>query len=47
MKKRFLLFSICLILISVVITSIISINVNINNFIAEKEKESPDFLQTH
>lgn len=38
MKKRFLLFSICLILISVVITSVISINVNINNFIADKEK---------
>lgn len=38
MKKRFLLFSICLILISVVITSVISINVSINNFVAEKEK---------
>lgn len=38
MKKRFLLFSICLILISVVITSVISINVNINNFIADKEQ---------
>ena len=39
MKKKFLLFSICLILISVMITSVISINVNINNFIAEKENE--------
>lgn len=39
MKKKFLLFSIGLILISVVITSVISINVNINNFISEKEKE--------
>jgi len=39
MKKRFLLFSIGLILISVVITSVISINVNINNFISEKENE--------
>lgn len=38
MKKRFLLFSICLILISVVITSVISINVSINNFVSEKEK---------
>ena len=38
MKKRFLLFSICLILISVLITSVISINVNINNFIDDKEK---------
>ncbi|MDF2657165.1 MAG: hypothetical protein K0R19_3639 [Bacillota bacterium] len=39
MKKKFLLFSVCLILISVIITSAISINVNINNFIAEKEAE--------
>ncbi len=39
MKKRFLLFSITLILISVFITSVISIHVNINSFIAEKEKE--------
>ncbi|MDD3168300.1 MAG: ATP-binding protein [Eubacteriales bacterium] len=39
MKKRFLLFSIGLILVSVVITSVISINVNINNFISEKENE--------
>lgn len=39
MKKRFLLFSICLIIISVIITSVISINVNINNFISEKEME--------
>ena len=39
MKKKFLMFSICLILISVVITSAISINVNINNFISEKENE--------
>ena len=38
MKKRFLLFSICLILVSVLITSVISINVNINNFIDDKEK---------
>lgn len=38
MKKRFLLFSICMILISVLITSVISINVNINNFIDDKEK---------
>lgn len=38
MKKRFLLFSICLILISVLITSVISINVNINNYISDKEK---------
>ncbi len=38
MKKRFLLFSICLILISVVITSVISIHVNMNNFISDKEK---------
>jgi two-component system phosphate regulon sensor histidine kinase PhoR len=37
MKKRFLLFSICLILASVVVTSVISIQVNINNFISEKE----------
>lgn len=39
MKKKFLLFSICLILVSVVITSIISINVNINNFISDKKVE--------
>lgn len=39
MKKRFLLFSICLILISVFITSVISIQVNISNFISEKENE--------
>lgn len=39
MKKKFLLFSICLILISVLITSVISINVNINSFIAERENE--------
>ena len=39
MKKKFLLFSICLILISVLITSIISINVNINSFISERENE--------
>lgn len=39
MKKRFLLFSITLILISVAVTSVISINVNINNFIAEKEND--------
>lgn len=39
MKKKFLVFSICLILISVAITSVISIHVNINNFISEKEKE--------
>ncbi len=38
MKKRFLLFSICLILVSVLITSVISIHVNINNFVAEQEK---------
>lgn len=38
MKKRFLFFSICLILISVATTSLISIHVNINNFVAEKEK---------
>ncbi|MDD2189488.1 MAG: ATP-binding protein [Eubacteriales bacterium] len=37
MKKRFLLFSIGLILISIVITSAISVNVNIKNFISEKE----------
>ncbi len=37
MKKKFLLFSIGLILISVIITSVISINVNIKNFISEKE----------
>ena len=37
MKKKFLLFSICLILISGVVTSLISINVNIKNFISEKE----------
>ncbi len=37
MKKKFLLFSICLILISVIITSVISINVNIKSFISEKE----------
>lgn len=45
MKKRFLLFSICLILISVVVTSVISINVNINNFIAEKEKDLLTFCR--
>jgi signal transduction histidine kinase len=39
MKKKFLLFSIGLILLSVILTSFISINVNISNFIAEKEKE--------
>lgn len=39
MRKRFLLFSICLILVSVVITSVISINVNIKNFISERENE--------
>lgn len=39
MKKKFLVFSICLILISVAITSVISINVSIKNFIAEKENE--------
>lgn len=39
MKKRFLLFSICLILVSVMITSMISIHVNIKNFISEKEQE--------
>ncbi len=39
MKKRFLLFSICLIIVSVIITSVISINVNIKNFISEKEME--------
>lgn len=39
MKKKFLLFSITLILVSVIITSIISIEVMINNFFAEKEKE--------
>jgi len=38
MKKRFLFFSICLILISVFITSVISINVNIRSFVEEKEK---------
>jgi signal transduction histidine kinase len=43
MKKKFLLFSICLILISVIITSAISINFNINNFISERENE----LLTH
>ncbi len=37
MKKRFLLFSIGLILISIVITSTISVNVNVKNFISEKE----------
>ncbi|MDD4564377.1 MAG: ATP-binding protein [Eubacteriales bacterium] len=37
MKKRFLLFSISLVLISVIITSLISINVNIKNYISEKE----------
>lgn len=39
MRKRFLLFSICLILVSVAVTSVISIQVNIGNFVAEKEKE--------
>lgn len=39
MKKRFLLFSIALIIVSVIITSVISINFNINNFISEKEKD--------
>ena len=39
MRKRFLIFSICLILISVAITSAISIHVNIKNFISEKENE--------
>ncbi|HWQ77346.1 MAG TPA: ATP-binding protein [Anaerovoracaceae bacterium] len=39
MRRRFLLFAIVLILISVVITSAISINVSIGNFISEKEKE--------
>ncbi len=39
MKKRFLLFSISLILISVIITSVISINVNIKSFISERENE--------
>lgn len=39
MRRRFLLFSAVLILVSVVITSVISINVNIGNFISEKEKE--------
>jgi len=39
MKKKFLLFSICLILVSVIVTSIISINVNISNFISEKKYE--------
>lgn len=43
MRKKFLLFSICLILISVIITSVISINVNINSFIKEKDKD----LLTH
>jgi two-component system phosphate regulon sensor histidine kinase PhoR len=39
MRRRFLLFSIGLILISVVITSVISINVSIGNFISEKQQE--------
>lgn len=39
MKKKFLLFSICLILVSVIITSVISINVNIKSFISEREDE--------
>ena len=39
MKKKILLFSICLILISVLITSVISINVNINSLISERENE--------
>ena len=38
MRKRFLLFSIGLVLLSVIVTSAISIHVNINNFIEEKEK---------
>lgn len=39
MKKKFLLFSISMILISVIITSVISINVNMKSFISEREKE--------
>lgn len=39
MKKKFLFFSICLILVSVIITSVISINVNIKSFISERENE--------
>lgn len=45
MKKKFLVFSICLILISVAITSVISIHVNINNFISEKEKRTSGRLR--
>lgn len=39
MKRKFLLFSIGLILISVLISSVISIRVNMSNFFAEKEGE--------
>ncbi|MGI6730630.1 MAG: sensor histidine kinase [Anaerovoracaceae bacterium] len=39
MKKKFFLFSISLILVSVIITSAISINSNIKSFISEKEDE--------
>lgn len=39
MKRKFLLFAISLILISVLISSVISIGVNMSNFFAEKEEE--------